>query len=180
MTDGVCRRKIYLVDIENLIGGPSFWALAKMWALIQENIPVGPDDVVLVGTGYQHYADVIDAAWPQARCIIYQGEDGADLALLYTFDTYNLALFSEVVIVSGDHIFAKTVTRLLKRGISVTILSSKRHTSHKLRETGARMIAIEDCPAPGMIDPIALALPDSIVIRNPPNIRPKRKPRKKQ
>ena len=143
------KPKLYLIDIENLIGGVYSKGIERIQEVIEESIPIGTDDVVLVGMGRPDVAETIATAWPQAQCLIREGKDGADHDLLRELCLMDLSNFSKVVIASGDHIFAEEAARLQLEGFLVIVLSNRRTTSHMLYETGAWMIAVEDyCPMP--------------------------------
>ncbi|MCL2882469.1 MAG: hypothetical protein FWF45_06250 [Coriobacteriia bacterium] len=141
----VKKPKLYLIDIENLANGAtSLQSVIFLRETIMKCIPVELDDVVVIGTGFYFIASIVKDVWPQAQCIIREGNDGADHALLRELCLRDLSCFSGVVIASGDHIFAEEVARLLLEGFSVTVVSNKRNASHLLQKTGAQMIGIGD------------------------------------
>jgi len=139
------KPKLYLIDIENLIDGLIFTrSIMRLREIIQNSIPVKSDDIVIVGTDITGMSRTITAAWPQAQCLFRRGRDGADHALLRELCLRDLSNFSEVVIASGDHIFAEEAARLLLEGFSVTVLARKGAISRLLRESGAQILEAED------------------------------------
>jgi len=151
--------KLYLIDIENLIGGVYYKGIKRIQSIIQESIPVEPNDVVLIGTGLPGVTGIIATAWPQAQCLLRRGKDGADHALLRELCLRDISNFSKVVIASGDHIFAEEALRLQLEGFLVIVLSNRKTTSHLLYESGAWMIAIEDYVQVSDISYVGLPIP---------------------
>jgi len=153
-TDGTLlqakKPKLYLIDVENLVDGFIFSrSIVRLQEIIQNSIPAEPGDVVIVGTAILGIPRTVTAVWPQAQCLLRKGKDGADHALLRELCLRDLSNFSEVVIASGDHIFAEEAARLQLEGLSVTVLAKRGSISRLLRESGARILIVEDyCPEP--------------------------------
>ena len=142
-------------------------------------IAIGPRDVVVVGTGHPPIAKIISTTWKEVRCVLVPGQDGADHALLNALGEYDLMLFSHVVFCSGDHIFAEAVTMVRNQGLQATVLSIGENTSHLLRETDAKMIALDGHPLARKIYPQVLLTPGVILIQDSLESAHKSTPKKK-
>lgn len=97
----------------------------------REYKPAG-GDLTLIGVSHQD--NVFPAhAWNGTRIVLRKGHDGADLALESVLSDENVeGRFSEVVIVSGDGLFASQATRLRSLGIKVTVDARARQLSRFL------------------------------------------------
>lgn len=68
------------------------------------------------------------------RMLWRSGKDGADLALLDILKNEDIAnRFSEVVVGSGDGIFAEIVARLAANGVRGHVVSRREALAHRLR-----------------------------------------------
>ena len=97
----------------------------------REYKPAGGDLTVI---GVSHQNNVFPAhGWQGARIVLKEGHDGADLALEAVLSSENIEeRFSEVVIVSGDGLFAKQAARLRSLGVKVTVDARARQLSRFL------------------------------------------------
>lgn len=139
-------RRVLLVDIENVAGGAIRTPAMAMWArrVIDDALGGVEGDHVIVGTCHWGLVDIA-RAWPTARLLVRSGHDGADLELLEVLTTENLGLrFDEVVIVSGDGIFAKAVAGLEEAGVPVTVAAWSEVLSTRLALAASRAVALED------------------------------------
>lgn len=123
MRCGMADRKLFVVDIENAIGTgivdeKSCW---RVKARIERDHGISAGDLVVVGVS--HGNNVFPAhVWRGARIVLGEGHDGADLALQNVLLTENVeSRFSEVVIVSGDGLFAEQAARLRGLGVKVIV-----------------------------------------------------------
>jgi hypothetical protein len=95
--------------------------------------PVADGDLVVVAT---NPALLVEAglAWPGARLLIGSGPDGADLALMRQLgDARWIARrFDQVVIGSGDGIFASTARAIRQFGIAVGVVGREGGISKSL------------------------------------------------
>jgi NYN domain len=129
-------RVLHLLDIENLLGGPTF-TLAdarSIRAVYAATAPTGVVNQVVLATSH-HAAAPAWFAWPQsARRLVRSGPDGADLALIDVIATERLAeRFDRVVIGSGDGIFALVAKWLEGAGVRVTVVARRGSLSGALR-----------------------------------------------
>lgn len=134
------KPKLYLIDIENFVGQINRRNVGLAQALIDEMCPVESWDRIIVGTGDAIALNHFSCLWPQAECVFKPGFNGADLALLRMLNHVELSNFSEVIIASGDHIFAQPTKELLKGGKPVTIVSRETTISDQFYQTDARII----------------------------------------
>lgn len=71
---------------------------------------------------------------PPARLLVQSGPDGADLQLLHVIETEDLgSRYDEVVLVSGDAIFADALRGLQRCGTRVTLVSRPEALATRLR-----------------------------------------------
>ncbi|WP_054952980.1 NYN domain-containing protein [Flaviflexus massiliensis] len=115
-------RRIVLIDIENVVGGQVHTLDQALWAKekLENSGLFSSCDHIVLGVGPAGYVNV-GVAWPQARKVVRDGSDGADLALLEILTTENLSdRFDDVVVISGDHIFAEAVA-LTAKSANVTV-----------------------------------------------------------
>jgi hypothetical protein len=93
-----------------------------------------PSDVDLVVIGTSHTSNYVAAgfAWPGARQVYMKGHDGADHALLNALGEYRIDRFDEVVLLSGDGIFAEKVRQIAAAGTTVIVTSQGKTLSKRL------------------------------------------------
>ncbi|MHB1819881.1 MAG: NYN domain-containing protein [Streptosporangiaceae bacterium] len=135
-----------LVDIENVVGGGVVTECLARWArdVVVGSVAVAEREQVIVGTSHVGAFNT-RAAWPCARLLVRSGANGADLVLLGVMQTERIAQrFDEVVLVSGDGIFADTVAALGTLGVTVTVASWASCLSARLRLAAARTIYLLD------------------------------------
>lgn len=127
-------RRLFAVDIENVIGSGRIDATSveKTKRLVEEEYSIGEGDFVVVGVSCP--ANVFSvSAWEGARRVCKWGKDGADLALISVLDNENIeGRFDEVVLLSGDGIFADSVSRLEGLGVRVVVRSGVASVSRRL------------------------------------------------
>lgn len=139
-------RRLAVVDIENLIGGAVLHPTEAAWArrrLIEAGVLTEADQAVI---GTSHVGLVhIGMAWTRQRYVLGSGPDGADLALLDVLDEDLPAKYDEVVLASGDGIFAGAVAELCAAGLSVHVVAVRNRLSRRLR-LAATQITLLDQP----------------------------------
>jgi hypothetical protein len=137
-------RQIILVDIENVVGGAVLTSAAAKWARTQiENVlDVRYDAHVVIGTSHIGYLDTA-LAWPNKQYVVNSGPDGADLALLGEIATLRTDRYDEIVLVSGDGIFADPIASLGRQGARVTVVAHYGHCSSRLRLAAARTMCLQ-------------------------------------
>lgn len=127
-------RRLFVVDIENAVGVGAInekACLSVKSRIEKEYKPAGGDLTVI---GVSHDSNVFPAhAWEGARIVLERGHDGADLALERVLANENVEeRFGEVVIVSGDGLFASQAARLKSMGVKVIVDARARQLSRFL------------------------------------------------
>lgn len=138
------RRRFMAMDIENINGGAlsretnaqaAFRAVADAIGLAdyeQVVIGVGPSSLLAAGLGC-----------PRARVVMGRGISGADYALLQVLREEQIAdRFDEVVIVSGDGIFAEVAAWLAFKGVKVTIVAREGRLSRRLQLAAGEVVLL--------------------------------------
>ena len=127
-------RKLFVVDIENAVGIGTVdeESCRKVRDRIEREYKPAGGDLTVIGVSHQN--NVFPAhSWDGARIVLKEGHDGADLALESVLSNENVEeRFSEVVIVSGDGLFASQAARLRSLGVKVTVDARARQLSRFL------------------------------------------------
>lgn len=142
------RRRLVVLDIENINGGSVHCPgdADAAWNDVALAIDLLDSEQVVVGVGPSSLL-AAGISRPSARYVMGRGIDGADRALLNVLDGENVEQrFTDVVIASGDGIFADTAARLAAAGVFVTAVARENGLSKRLR-LAAR--AIQTLPAIG-------------------------------
>lgn len=126
-----CR--LILIDIENYNGGPISSLAQSRWChrtLLTWIEPQAADLVILAAdeTTVTH----LHGDWGCHRILAGHGRDGADLRLLDVLDENIADRFHEIVLVSGDRIFAERISQLAGAGIPTTVYSHAHCLSKRL------------------------------------------------
>ncbi|WP_175009217.1 NYN domain-containing protein [Cellulosimicrobium sp. TH-20] len=149
---GGTGRRLVLVDVENLLGRRYITRACASWAAAQvrEVLDLRPTDQVVVGTSHQENLVAAVIGWQDARHVFDAGADGAERALL-TVLTENVAdRFTEVVVVSGDHIFTEALAGLAALGVATTVVAQSARLSQSLRMAAERVL----CPQIQFFGPV--------------------------
>lgn len=142
---GKLGRRIVLIDIENIVGGAVRTSEEAAWGrtIIETLVEIRPGEHVVVGTcdvGALH----VMTEWRDARVVMGTGENGADRQIIDVLTTENLASrFDEVLLISGDHIFAEPLAALRGLGMDVTVASWVSHLSPLLQLAAAHTIILD-------------------------------------
>lgn len=138
-------RRLYLVDIENAVGGPRPTAheVAAVRTELAAAYPTHAGDLVIVGVAHNGLLEV-GCTWTGVRHVTRSGEDGADLALLEELDDSVLRRFDEVVIVSGDHLFSERIAELAALGLPTTVIAREESLSTRLRLAATNVVYLEN------------------------------------
>ena len=127
-------RKLFVVDIENAVGIGTIdeESCRKVRDRIEREYKPDGSDLTVIGVSHQN--NVFPArSWDGARIVLRKGRDGADLALGSVLSDENVeGRFSEVIIVSGDGLFASQAARLRSLGVKVTVDARARQLSRFL------------------------------------------------
>lgn len=129
-------RRLIVVDIENIIGGPvdCLQVVEEAKALVEEFATPNEKDHIVIGTSHQTAQLNTKIVWQSPRVVFSQGHDGAELALTDILDTENIpSRFEEVLIFSGDHFFAPHVAELGRNFVNVHVFSQRSKLSRTLK-----------------------------------------------
>lgn len=140
-----------VVDIENVVGGPCTTEAMTRWArtLLHDALSLRSGDQVVVG---MDGATMQAVAWEWERVRLVPGrhvKDGADLALLEVLDEDLARRFDEVVLVSGDGIFAEAVSSLTRQGVKVVVAAHECALSLQLRLAASELVLLSQAEAYG-------------------------------
>jgi NYN domain len=138
-------RRLVAVDIENVAGGAVMTQAMADWArvVVETALEVSDGEQVVIGTSHVGLFNT-KAAWPSARVRIRSGPDGADIELLDVLANERIyERFDEVVLVSGDGVFADVVARLGGRGVQVTVASWSISLAARLRLAAKRTVYLD-------------------------------------
>lgn len=142
MTSKSSVRRFHLIDIENLTGGPFCGLYRPVSKRYAEEVPTGPDDLLVVGSDASGLLSAA-AAFPNARRVFGRGPDGADRALLAAVDQRVLATgFDELVIGSGDKAFSFLAAWARSVGLTTTAVVGRGKISGALRSAVNQVILL--------------------------------------
>ena len=146
------RRKLVLVDVENLCGCHPRLATPATYRFVmselREALPVTDEDLVVVGVHPGAAFEVADAM-PSARVVVRAGADGADTRLLEELsdEAFLARRFREVVVASGDHLFVDAVQRLNHHDVATTVAALPGQLAGALRLVAQRVVWLRRPPA---------------------------------
>ncbi|WP_071289566.1 NYN domain-containing protein [Mycolicibacterium llatzerense] len=115
-------RTLNLIDLENLVGGEvRAPRVREVWAQFVNIVDTRFDDHSTVAVSGRHAAAAFFALPTGIQRVIGANRpDGADLALIDSVEiTWAAANFGQVVIASGDHIFAPIARKFRDAGLGV-------------------------------------------------------------
>lgn len=141
-------RRLILIDVENFNGGPVQTTTQARWCrrMIDNWIKPVDGDIVVVAADVTTVTNVY-AGWPSQRILSGRGHNGADLRLLEVMDENLAARFSEMVLVSGDRIFAEKVSWLAGQGLPTTVFSHQAGLAKRLAFAATKVITTAVSPA---------------------------------
>lgn len=128
---GSRKRRYFLIDIENPTRGAKATCeeVAAFWSILKRQAPgIASHDHVVVGASRsvaRKYRPAIYGA--NVKWVIgANAADAADRALLRAIDLRRVARdYDELVIVSGDHVFADLARRAKQAGVSVQVVTAE-------------------------------------------------------
>lgn len=144
-------RRLIAIDIENVVGGA---CLARdqvegARGTISDVIGFRVPDQIVIGTSHIGLIEV-GTGWPRVRYVVHSGPDGADRALLDVLTEDIARGFGQVVLVSGDGVFAESIAVLAAQGVHCTVVSHEDRLSRRLRLAAAE---VHHIPYPSPIFP---------------------------
>lgn len=132
-------RTLHLVDVENLAEAAHLdeAAVAEQGDSYRSVVDVGAVDHVWIAS-HPRLAYAARSGWPGARILVGHGPDGADLALLDALAMDDIAeRFDEVVVGSGDGVFASTALQLRLLGLQVGVVARAESLSRRLAQAAS-------------------------------------------
>jgi hypothetical protein len=147
-------RRLVLVDIENVVGGPCTTSARTRWAhrRLRDAVGLGPADQIVVGVDVAGLESV-GWDWPRVRYAVGHGRDGADRALLEVLAEDVADRYSHVVLATGDGIFAETVAALTAAGVRVTVVAHEVALSSSLRLAASDVVLLSSDADPSVPAP---------------------------
>lgn len=140
-------RSLHLVDVENLMGGPTRGdlVLRRTLAEYREAATVRPGDHVIIGANPQ-VGIVAKASWPGARLVVRRGADGADFALLECVQDVDFiaARYDRIVVGSGDAAFDLVATQYRGCGLAVGVVARRGSLSYVLGRSASFVQLLPD------------------------------------
>ena len=136
-----CGRRLVLVDIENIAGGACLRAetVTSVKHEVTNAANIGSSDHVVVATSHIGLLHVA-CNWRRIRYVVQSGRDGADLVLLDVLTEDIPGRYEQVVLVSGDGIFAPAVAQLAAAGVTITVLARPGSVARTLELAASRVI----------------------------------------
>lgn len=127
-------RRIILLDIENFNGHIVTTPNQARWCrrMLEHWISIQPGEQVVIAADVTTVTN-IHQAWPEARILNGHNENGSDLRLLEVMDENLAQRFSDMVLVSGDRIFAEKISELAGQGLPTHVYSHAAALSKRLR-----------------------------------------------
>lgn len=129
------------MDIENIAGGACRSAQSVLWAkqMVTDAAHLGNCDHVVVATSHIGLLHV-GCNWAGIRYVVRSGRDGADLVLLDVLGEDIPGRYEQVVLASGDGIFAPAVAQLAQAGVTTTVLGLRGEVARALQLAAGRVI----------------------------------------
>ena len=140
------RRRFVAMDIENINGGAvgSVGLADAAWREVADAIELDDGEQVVIGVGPSSLL-ATGLSVPSARVVMGRGISGADHALIEVLRDEHIAnRFDEVVIVSGDGIFAEVAAWLAFEGADVTIVARSGHLSIRLHLAAGDVVLLPE------------------------------------
>ena len=145
-------RRLVLIDVENVVGGPCSTEACARWARRRLEDELGPfgeqwADQVWVGVDAGGLRNVA-WEWRNGRPLEGYGADGADRALLELLTDDVPRRFERVLIASGDGIFADAGAALAGRGVHLTVVAHECGLNRRLRASATEVVLLSrvgDC-----------------------------------
>lgn len=153
-------RRYVLVDIENSLGGSVFHADDVEKFVRRSVMPYlrREDDLAMIGVGYgagvTAFMELRAAGRLDSRISLrfVTGPDGADRSLLELMSPELAERFEEVVLFSGDHIFAGELHKIRRAGATTTVAARRRSLSPLLSAVADEVFDLPESPVRGRFD----------------------------
>ena len=140
------HRRLVLADVENLLGtgDPTEQAVVQIRQDLLDVIGDVSHTLFEVASSH-HAAAAVSFGFPEGRHHWRSGPNGADLALLGVFESdWQVGRFDEVVIASGDGIFAEVAAAVAASGVVCTVITRRAGLSARLAMAASAIIFLGD------------------------------------
>lgn len=141
------HNRLIAIDIENYNGGPVTSKAQAKWCYrtICNWIKPEDNDLIVVAADASTMTNLHEE-WRSHRMLAGYGENGADLRLLESLDESIADRFNEVILVSGDGIFAQKISQLAVQGIRTTVYCHKYGLAKRLAFAATTVITTPTSP----------------------------------
>lgn len=134
---GLHGRTLYVVDVENMVGSCELTVPEVVGVQAHIYAAVRPESgahTVIAASHHNATAAYFGWVGPVQR-LVRSGKDGADSALLEAIAdiAWIAGHYDQVVLASGDHIFANAVAALKAAGVRVIVIAPKTGLSARMR-----------------------------------------------
>lgn len=133
-------RALHLVDVENLMGGPSSGVgqMVDVFERYRIAAPFSAGDHVVIAANPVIALDA-KVAWPEARLLARRGRDGADIGLLEEVADVQFGgtRYDTIVVGSGDGVFEIVAEVYRPLGLSVGVVSQRSRLSYALASSSS-------------------------------------------
>ena len=130
-------RRLFVIDIENIAGSAYNVTPAgalRVRRLLERELGLADDEQAVIAVTADQGVFPVAQAFPGKQVLVRRGASGADLALIESIDArHTAARYDEVVLVSGDGIFAQLASMLAYYGATVTVAADANQLSARLR-----------------------------------------------
>ncbi len=153
-------RALHLVDLENLVGGEiASSRVHDIWSEFVRVVDHRHHDLSTVAVSQRHSATAFFALPSAIRRVVGKNcPDGADLALIESVDVgWAAANFGQVIIASGDHIFAPVARQFRAAGLRVVQVVGAGRCSAELYRACSDHRYLSNSRAAAPLRPIGLA-----------------------
>jgi hypothetical protein len=144
--DSGSTRRLLVIDIENYCGKPVLTQkdVASAKQSVFDRFSPTANDLIVIGVSHTSNFMSSGISWKGARHVLGKGQNGADLAIINALGEYRLDSFKEVVLMTGDGIFANKVKQMVAAGAYVTVVSCAKRLSRNLAAVGSSVQLVKD------------------------------------
>jgi hypothetical protein len=138
-------RRLVVVEIESIAEGAVRTAALASWAKqqIAGAIALKQGEQVIVGATHRSVL-AVGMVWPEPRIVIGPRAEDVRNELLRVLQDERIAeRFDELVLVSGNGVYAEAVASLAASGVEVTAVAWPENLSKRLRMAAAHSVLLE-------------------------------------
>lgn len=152
------NRRMIVADVENVNGGPIASPAQGAWVerILTHRLGLQAGDQVVIGCNRDGLSLTnLYSAWgTRVRYVAEPGTDGADCALLQVMTEDLPQRFDELLLVSGDHIFAPMIAHLATNGLPTHVFAHTESLAPALKLAATRVSTLrpQEPHEPGSIE----------------------------